>query len=300
MIQHPYAWAARLAAGESLTEAEAADLAGTTDILTLGMMADEARRRRHGAETTFVRVHDVTLPLGGSPLQVPAAAREIRIRGAVEPVDVALAQVRLVVASAGGVPVSAFSLADLQAAAENSEWTLDELLQALRRAGVAAVAEAPLDRLVRPEAACDAVRTAGLELARVTVHRCGDAVARLALIRQAADLQHALGWIRSFAPLPQVWDPECPSTGYDDVRAVALARLLADNIPSIQVDWATYGPKLAQVALTVGADDIDGVPAHDDAPDGRRRAPLEEVRRNVEAAALAPVERDGAYRRIGQ
>jgi aminodeoxyfutalosine synthase len=88
------------------------------------------------------------------------------------------------------------------------------------------------------------------------------------------------------------------STGYEDVRQVALARLLADNIPSIQVDWSLYGPKLAQVALTVGADDVDGVSAADDEPEGRRRAPLEEIRRNIQAAALVAVERDGAYRRI--
>jgi len=37
----------------------------------------------------------------------------------------------------------------------------------------------------------------------------------------------------------------------------------------------------------------------DDESEGRRRATLEEVRRNIQAAALIPVERDGAYGRIG-
>ena len=82
------------------------------------------------------------------------------------------------------------------------------------------------------------------------------------------------------------------------MRQDALARLLAPNIPSIQVDWSLYGPKLAQVALTVGADDVDRVSAIDDLREGRRRAPLEEIRRNIRAAALTPVERDGAYRRL--
>ena len=53
-------------------------------------------------------------------------------------------------------------------------------------------------------------------------------------------------------------NPAVPTTGYDDVKRIALARLVVDNIASIQVDWTLYGPKLAQVALTVGADDIDG------------------------------------------
>jgi 2-iminoacetate synthase ThiH len=40
---------------------------------------------------------------------------------------------------------------------------------------------------------------------------------------------------------------------------------------------------------------VDNVTASDDAPEGRRRAPLEEVRRNIEAAGLEPAERDGRF-----
>jgi 2-iminoacetate synthase ThiH len=76
---------------------------------------------------------------------------------------------------------------------------------------------------------------------------------------------------------------------------VAIGRLAAPDIPSIQVDWQRYGPKLAQVALTFGADDLYGVSASDDAPEGRRRAPVEEIRRNIEAAGFEPVERDGRF-----
>jgi 2-iminoacetate synthase ThiH len=61
------------------------------------------------------------------------------------------------------------------------------------------------------------------------------------------------------------------------------------------VDWRRYGPKLAQVALTFGADDIDGVSSSDEAPEGRRRAPLEEITRNIVAAGFQPVERTGRF-----
>jgi 2-iminoacetate synthase ThiH len=78
---------------------------------------------------------------------------------------------------------------------------------------------------------------------------------------------------------------------------VALARLYLDTVHNIQVDWSLYGPKLAQVALTFGANDLDAV-----APDppsanllGLRRAPLEEVRRNIRAAGFVPVERNGRF-----
>jgi len=70
---------------------------------------------------------------------------------------------------------------------------------------------------------------------------------------------------------------------------------VVDNVPSIQVDWSLYGPKLAQVALTVGANDVDAVSAEDETSEGRRRAPLEEIRRNIRAAAQEPVERNGRF-----
>jgi 2-iminoacetate synthase ThiH len=61
------------------------------------------------------------------------------------------------------------------------------------------------------------------------------------------------------------------------------------------VDWSRYGPKLAQVALTVGADDVDAVSPEDETTEGRRRAPLEEIRRNIRAAGQEPVERTGRF-----
>jgi len=290
---------ARLAAGAAIGDGDGALLASTTDILTLGMLADEARRRRHGADTTYLRVADVSLPLAGGLLHIPPAAREVRVRADAAEVAWLLPALRDVAAAAGGVPVSAFSLADLQAHARASGTPLVDLLREIRHAGVTSIAEAPIDVLDEAEPALEAVRLAGLGLARLTVQRQADAEARVALIKRAVELQHALGWLASFAPLPRSWSAAAPTTGYEDVRQVALARLLADNIPSIQVDWSPYGPKLAQVALTVGADDLDAVPAVDDESEGRRRATLEEVRRNIRAAALVPVERDGIYGRIG-
>jgi aminodeoxyfutalosine synthase len=290
---------ARLEAGEALDDADVTALAATTDILTLGMLADEARRRRHGTDSTYVRVADVTLPLADGALRIPPAAREIRVNADAGSLTSSLKSLQAVVAAAGTVPVSAYSLADLESHARASGTLLLDLLRAIRHAGVTSIAEAPIDELHEAETALEAVREAGLGLARLTVLRQADAAARVGLIRRAVELQHTLGWLVSFAPLPRRWSAASPTTGYEDVRQIALARLLGDNIPSIQVDWGLYGPKLAQVALTVGADDLDAVSAVDDESEGRRRAPLEEVRRNIQAAALVPVERDGAYRRIG-
>ena len=64
------------------------------------------------------------------------------------------------------------------------------------------------------------------------------------------------------------------------------------------MDWPLYGPKLAQVALTMGADDVDAVsPLEGDL--GRRRSPLEEIRGNIKAAGLEAVERNGAFAPVG-
>ena len=74
---------------------------------------------------------------------------------------------------------------------------------------------------------------------------------------RASLIQRETGALKAFAPLPRIDPVDQPSTGYDDVRTIALARLMCATIPSIQVDWPLYGPKLAQVAIAFGADDID-------------------------------------------
>ncbi len=143
----------------------------------------------------------------------------------------------------------------------------------------------------------DAIRTirdAGLLAYRLTVHSYGK-TPPVEIVRRAADLQKIVGGLRALAPLPRVVSPVTPTTGYDDVKLVAVSRLIAADVPSIQVDWPLYGPKLAQVALTMGADDIDGIAAFDPATLGSRRSALAEVTGNIKAAALEPVERNGRF-----
>jgi aminodeoxyfutalosine synthase len=192
------------------------------------------------------------------------------------------------------VPVTAFSLADLLELANGSMAGVTDLCARLAGAGLRSVSEAPIDALPDPAAAVRAAASAGLLVPRLTVREItgGD---RLRLLSLARDVQDATGGVRAFAPLPRVSSVAQPSTGYDDVRQIAVARLLVDNIESIQVDWALYGPKLAQVALTMGADDVDSVsPLEGNL--GRRRGPLEEIRGNIKAAGQEAVERDAEWR----
>ena len=147
----------------------------------------------------------------------------------------------------------------------------------------------------RPSASIDAAAAAGLPVARLTVDRAAEAD-RPALLARVASLVQAHPDVDVFAPLPRKTGGLTPSTGYDDVHLVALARLLVP-VRHIQVDWQRYGPKLAQVALTFGADDVDGVSARDEVGEGRRRSPLEEIRRNILAASGEPMERDALFGR---
>jgi aminodeoxyfutalosine synthase len=273
-------------------------LAASHDIITIGMQADAVRRALHGARTTFLRVAEISADVG-APLTWPPATGEIRIVGVPASRAAALARVREVVEAAKGVPVSAFSLDDLEQLASREQVTLRALLEDLHAVGLDLVAEAPFDRLQDPRRSIEEVNIAGLALGRLTIHQLPSADA-LALFRQVADLQRIVAVIRAFAPLPRRVNSAVPTTGYDDVKRVALARLIVQNIPSIQVDWALYGPKLAQVALTVGADDVDAVSADEDAGQGRRRSPLEEIERNIRAASQEPVERNGRFETLSR
>jgi aminodeoxyfutalosine synthase len=277
----------------SRSDQELAALAASHDIIALGMAADDVRRARHGSRTTYVRVADVP-STNGAAASWPVTAGEVRITGSPTERAAAIAGVHDVAGRANGVPVSAYSLADLEQLSARDGVTLRSLLEELRAAGLELIAEAPVDQLKDPRRSIEEVNIAGLALARLTVYKT-PAADPLPLLKLVNELQRAVAVIRAFAPLPRRANPSMPSTGYDVVKRIALARIVCDNVSSIQVDWSLYGPKLAQVALTVGADDVDAVSPLDETTEGRRRAPLEEIRRNIRAAGFEPVERNGRY-----
>jgi aminodeoxyfutalosine synthase len=89
-------------------------------------------------------------------------------------------------------------------------------------------------------------------------------------------------------------------TGLDDLKAVAVSRLLLDNFDHIKAYWIMLTPRVAQVALRFGANDLDGTVVeekiyHDAGavtPQGLTRAELERL---IRAAGRVPVERDTLY-----
>jgi aminodeoxyfutalosine synthase len=93
------------------------------------------------------------------------------------------------------------------------------------------------------------------------------------------------------------------TTGFTDLKNIAVARLMLDNIPHIKAYWVMMTPKIAQVAQRFGADDIDGTVVeekiyHDagaETTQGLRRGELLGL---IRAAGRDPVERDTAYNRV--
>lgn len=285
--------AAKLARGERLSADEVQQLWTAHDLVGLGVLADETRRRRHADVVTFVRVADVAVEHAAAAA-IPPGAGEVRVHGTPAAIRAGLDELARLVERAAGIPVTVGALERFEAELPRTETTA--LLRALAARGVAGIAQAAVDELRQPEAVVGAVVETGAIVARFVVAHAS-AQGPWPMLERVEAIAEATGAVRAFAPLPRRIDPSRPSTGYTDVKAVAVARLALDRVASIQVDWALYGPKLAQVALLFGADDVDGVSAADETGAGRRRTPLADIERNIRAASLVPVERDGRFQR---
>jgi aminodeoxyfutalosine synthase len=283
----------RVTGGARLSADDIRELATAPDILSIGMLADAVRRRLHDTRATFLRMIECAADtIAETP--IPAKVQEIRITGA--PATLSDAADAIARAQSTGRSVTAFTWPDVERWAGGH--AVAPVLGRLRDAGLEGLAALPLDGLSDADAVVEQLATAGYGQLRLTIDKA-PASDRTGLFLRAAELQDRFSCIRVLSPLPMTLNAFKPTTGYEDVKMVAMARLAAPNIPTIQVDWRRYGPKLAQVALSFGADDIDGISGSDEAPEGRRRAPLEEIHRNIEAAGFQPVERDGRFTRVG-
>ena len=93
------------------------------------------------------------------------------------------------------------------------------------------------------------------------------------------------------------------TTGFEDIKNIAVARLLLDNIPHIKAYWVMMTPRVAQIALRFGADDIDGTVVeekiyHDAGATTSQSLRRQELLRLIREAGRVPFERDTLYRPI--
>jgi aminodeoxyfutalosine synthase len=122
------------------------------------------------------------------------------------------------------------------------------------------------------------------------------------------DAQDETGGFTCFIPLayqPENNDLEVGkhTSGIDDLKTVAVARLMLDNVPHIKAYWVMIGEKIAQTALNFGADDIDGTVmeekiAHFAGAKSPTQQQKEKLIRLIKEAGKIPVERDTLYNHI--
>ncbi len=109
----------------------------------------------------------------------------------------------------------------------------------------------------------------------------------------------------SFIPQGSAFAALHGPSGLTDLKTLAISRLMLDNIPHIKAFWIMHTPKLAQVSLNWGVDDLDGTVVWYDitkreAQDGSTHQELtvDALQRLIREAGLQPVERDTLYHEI--
>src|SRR6266540_1202006 len=93
------------------------------------------------------------------------------------------------------------------------------------------------------------------------------------------------------------------TTGSDDLKLIAVSRLLLDNIPNVKAYWIMMGLPLAQVALHFGADDVQGTVVREEifhaaGAETETEQKIEELVRVIREAGRIPVQRDTLYNEV--
>jgi aminodeoxyfutalosine synthase len=124
------------------------------------------------------------------------------------------------------------------------------------------------------------------------------------------ELQDETGGFLAFVPL--AFHPEHTvferrgfkhTTGADDLKVIAVSRLLLDNMPNVKAYWIMMGLPMAQVALHFGANDVQGTVVREEifqkagATAGTEQK-IEELARFIREAGRIPVQRDTLYNEL--
>ncbi len=177
------------------------------------------------------------------------------------------------------VHIQAFTCVEIAHLASLHGASVADTLQVLRAAGLGSIPGGGAEvfsRRIR-EKTCEHKLSGEkwLEIA-ATAHKCGlhtnatmlyghietheERLEHLAALRAVQDETNGfLAFIPlAFHPKNTAMDNLGGTTGIDDLKTIAVSRLFLDNFPHIKAYWVMIGPKLAQIALSFGADDMDG------------------------------------------
>jgi aminodeoxyfutalosine synthase len=142
------------------------------------------------------------------------------------------------------------------------------------------------------------------------VETAADRVEHLSALRELQD--HSGGFLTY---IPLAYHPDhnelgeelgrvgTATTGYEDLKAIAIGRLFLDNIPHVKTHWPMVTPFLSQIALAFGCDDVEGTVVyeriyHEAGARTDMHLPYLELVRLIRGAGRRPVERDSLYRAV--
>jgi aminodeoxyfutalosine synthase len=219
------------------------------------------------------------------------------------------------------VHIKAFTAVEIDYFSKISHRTLQEVLKELQRAGLGSLPGGGAEILHQRirDLVCPNKASAGewLEVMR-TAHRLGlksnatmlyghvETIAeRIDHLITLRDLQDETGGFQAFIPLPfhprntQLPDYRKP-TAFENLKMLAVSRLMLDNFPHIKAYWIMLGLKLAQISLLFGVDDLDGTVVeekitHSAGAETGQSVSREELHELIRAAGREPVERDTLY-----
>ena len=224
------------------------------------------------------------------------------------------------------VAVKAFTAIELSYMIRKAGLTTDEGLRLLIDAGMEAIpgggAEI-FDEEVRAKICPDKGSTAEWFDVHRTAHQLGiksnatmlyghieSIEHRIDHLMRLRTLQDETGGLNAFIPLKyRNFGNSMSEIGevsvVEDLRTLAMSRLVLDNVPHIKAYWVMYGKQTTEMALAFGADDIDGtiddstkIYSMAGADDNKPRMSVEDMRLMVERAGFRAVERDTFYNEI--
>jgi aminodeoxyfutalosine synthase len=237
------------------------------------------------------------------------------------PYEYYLELLRAVKAARPSIHVKAFTMVELDQIAKVAKKPLEVVLEELEAAGLGSVpgggAEVFSER-VRAEtyhlkisgdewlAIARKVHRAGLRSNCTMLHGHIETVEeRVDHLDRLRRLQDETGGFQTYIPLSfhpensEMADVPGP-TAVDELREIALGRLMLDNVPHIKAYWILMDVPIAQLALSYGADDVDGTVVeehiyHDAGATTPQHVQRAELIQWILDAGRVPVERDTLY-----
>ncbi|WP_457640516.1 aminofutalosine synthase MqnE [Persephonella sp.] len=343
--------------GKRLNMEDGVKLFESSDLLTVGILANYVTEKKNGKYAYFVinrqinptnicaldckfcafatmdkndpKAYEMNYDeiVSKAKYAVEQGASEVHIVGGLHPdwnFDVYLNMISILRKNFSDLHIKAFTAVEIDYFSKLANISYEEVLIKLKEAGLNSLpgggAEIFSPRVRRVIAPTKIGWKKYLEIHKIA-HRLGlhstttmlyghvetyeERVDHMLKIREAQD---ETGGFTCFIPL--AYQPENNdlnitehTSGIDDLKTIAVSRLILDNLPHIKAYWVMIGEKIAQTALNFGADDMDGTVmeekiAHFAGAKSPTQQQKERLIRLIKEAGKIPVERDTLYNHI--